>query len=98
MNSLLCLTWKRMLRIYWEFFWRSILLMTIAAFVLGFISPFTHFVFRGSGISDDLFKKMIGYIKYFGIIVISIVAPFFALRMVLTKRFRDFSIALLSNK
>lgn len=87
------ITWERTLRIWWAFFWRSMIAMVVAmgcGYVMGFI---VGFVLALLGASKELIVLVVTPLGF----MIGACISVFPLKMILGKNFGEFRLVLKSN-
>lgn len=89
-NNMLEVTMGNTLRIWWAFMWRTTLFSLLFVVVIGFFSGIILSVIG----KDELAGIVGGLLGY----MISIPISIFVFRYILEKRFKKFSIALISNE
>ena len=86
-------TWKRATKVWWSYFWRSILAIIGAMIIGGFVGGIYGYILGMLGASADtvqLFVAPIGFIIGIGISIVPI-------KMILGKDFGDFRLVLIEK-
>lgn len=83
-------TWKATLVVWWSYVWRVMVFSSILGFILGFVGGFIVAMIG----RPDLSGITGGILGYIGSIPISI----WVLKKILNKKYKNFSVALVSEK
>lgn len=83
-------TFGRAIKVWWAFFWRSVLLAVAVSMVLGFI---IGLVFGLIGIPQDTIQRVGAFAGF----IAGIAASVYCMQMILAKNFGEFQVVLLSR-
>lgn len=87
-------TWKRAIKVWWSYFWRSILAIIAAAFVGGIVGGILGFVLGMFGVAKESIQAVMGPIGF----VIGVGISIIPLKLILGKNFGEFRLVLVENQ
>lgn len=88
------ITWKRVIKIWWAFFWRNILIVilsTIAGFIIGFSLSFAGRLFGSPEGTVSLFRQVLS-------IAVGLALSLLPVKWILGKDFGEFRLVLLHKE
>ena len=87
------ITWKRTIRIWWAYLWRSLIASLCFSFITVIVSVTIGFIMAANGAARELAQFIAGPIGILAGILVTIIP----LKMILGKDFGEFSLVLLKK-
>jgi len=86
-------TWDRVIRIWWAYLWRNLIAALVSIIIAFIIAIAADFVLRTFQVSETIIK----IITMFIVFVVSLIIGIFPMKMIIGKKFRDFSLIIVKN-
>jgi hypothetical protein len=87
-------TWEKIIRIWWAYLWRNFIAVLVSMIIAFIVVIIADIILRALQVPTNIIKIITMVIVFISSLIISV----FPLKMIIGKKFRDFSLIIVKNE